>query len=100
MADLKARAEQIAKAASAAVADYRRKQAAQSQTVWCLVPAETGMLDFSGQSQIASIPVFETQQDAEAEMDNYELDEKGYVIKEATLTFKDAADSMGGVYER
>jgi hypothetical protein len=91
MADLNLRAQKIARAAASAIADYRRKQAAQSQQIWCIVN-ETGMLDFTGQSQIASVPVYESEWDAQYELENLaDEDMAGWSIKEATLTFKDAA---------
>lgn len=98
MADLKQRAAQIAKAAASAVAGYRSKQAAQ-QTVWVIVD-ESGTLQFS-QDQIASAPVFESEQDAQLELENFaDEDMAGWKVVQATLNIVSGAESMGGVYER
>jgi len=92
------RATKIAKEAAEAVANYRRKQAAQ-QTVWVIVD-EFGVLQFSP-DQIASAPVFQSQEDAQLELDNF-ADENmaGWKVVQATLNIISPAESMGGVYEK
>jgi len=98
MADLRIRAAMVRKMAEKQIARVTgaKKKAAQSQQVFCIVD-ESGVLDFAGQSQIASVPVYETAEDAQMELDNFgDESMAGYTIKEATLTFA-GSPAAGGM---
>jgi hypothetical protein len=61
----------------------------KAQYVWFIVSKRTGKISFDGQSQICAIPAYESKEDAELELEEFDDEDRArMVVKKARITFE------------